>query len=88
MAEQVIDLAEHGHAVGDQRFVRGAVAEIGGNGARHLVQPRFHGLAQALQVVAALGVVGLVGLPSGAQAGQHGAQFRGGRVGGEVHAAV
>ena len=72
--EQVVDLVERGHAVGDPALVQRAVPEIGGDGARHLVQPALQRRAQALQVVAALGVVRLVGLPGRAQAVQGGLQ--------------
>ena len=83
--DEVVDLVERGHAVGDAAFVQRAVAEVGGNGARHFVQPPLQRVAQALQVVAALRVVRLAGLPRITQAFQGGAQFGGRRVGDHVH---
>jgi hypothetical protein len=67
VAQQVVDRGQHGHAVGQQRFVARAVAEVGGDGVGHLRQPALQRRAQAQQVVAPLGVAGDRGLPGPAQ---------------------
>ena len=84
MAAQVVDLVEHGHAVGDQAFMPRTVAEVAGDGRGHFLQPAFQGFAQALQIGAALLVVRALALPGGAQAGQGGLQLGAGSVGGRL----
>ena len=81
---QVVDAVEHGHAIGDPRFVHRTVAEIGGNRRGHLVHPPLQRGAQALQVVAALPEIRRGGLPAGAQALQGGGEIGDGGVRGDV----
>ena len=57
------------------------LAEVGGDGLGHFLQPPFQRVAQALQVVAALLVIRAFALPGVAQAGQGGLQFGAGSVG-------
>jgi hypothetical protein len=63
MLAQVIDLGHHGHAIGDQRFVFGAMAEIRAHRRFHLAHPRFERRFQARQIVHPLRVVGFLRPP-------------------------
>ena len=80
MLEQVIDVVQHGHAVGNPAFGLRAMAEVGGDGVLHGAQRALECVAQALQVSVALCVIRLVGLPAITQAGQGRGEFvNGGR---------
>ena len=86
VAAQVVDLVEHGHAVGDARLVQRTVAEVIGDGALHLLHASLECFAQTLQVLLALRTIRLACLPGIAQALQGGGEVGDGRFGGCVHA--
>jgi hypothetical protein len=72
--DQVVDVVQHGHAVGDHAFRARAMAEVGGDGGGHRVELALQDIAQALQVGVALRVIRLVRLPGFAQALQGGSE--------------
>ena len=80
----MVDLGDHGHRIGEQRLVRGAVAEVGFDRRDHGVAAGPERIAQARQVVEALARVGSLPLPCGAQVVEDGTQFGDGAVEG-VH---
>ncbi|KAG0760906.1 hypothetical protein G6F22_019013 [Rhizopus arrhizus] len=80
VAAQVVDGRQHAHAIGQLRFGVGAVAEVLGDGLRHLVQARLQRLAQAAQVGFTLVEGGALSLPRAAQGVQDGGEL--GRRGG------
>ena len=71
----MIDLAQHGQAVGQQCFVFGAMAEIGAHRSFHFAHPRFERSLEPVQIAHALRVVRLLRAPCAAQAFERGREF-------------
>ena len=84
MTAQVIDLGHHGHAVGQQGLVFGAVAEIGAYCRLHFAHPRLECGLQPGQVVHPLRVVGFARAPGRAQAFEGGGEVGDGGL--RIHA--
>jgi len=59
----VVDLVEHGDAVGQQRFDARTMAEVRADRAHEILQPRLEGAAQARQIIHPLRAVGRARLP-------------------------
>jgi hypothetical protein len=71
----VVDLVEHGHAVGQQCFHARAMAEVGTDGAHEILQPRLECAAQARQVIHSLRMAGRARLPGRTLGLQQGAEI-------------
>src|SRR5882724_7258797 len=68
MANEIIDLVDYRHTVGQQRFVTRAAAEIHTHRLRKFLDPGLVLGTQALQITDALGIVRCLALMRGAQA--------------------